>query len=152
MLNGKKFRDEIANLCYKTGKDISYIVNTEYLGYSHSSLSYFDNGYITGRAIDWLLSEYKEPIKLSRLEFEILKYAKKQGFNYIARNRQKGLCSCECKPRKCVSDGYWDCSEIGFANTLYSFDELFQFIKWEDNEPTNIQDVLGNCEIIKEEE
>lgn len=31
------------------------------------------------------------------------------------------------------------------------FDELFQFVQWEDIEPTSIQDVLESCDIIEDD-
>lgn len=31
--------------------------------------------------------------------------------------------------------------------TLSSFNELLQFIKWEDEEPASIQEILRNCEV-----
>lgn len=31
------------------------------------------------------------------------------------------------------------------------FDELFKFVKWEDEEPYNIDKILANCEVIENE-
>lgn len=31
---------------------------------------------------------------------------------------------------------------------LYS---LFQFVQWENSEPTSIEDVLNNCEVVEDE-
>ena len=30
---------------------------------------------------------------------------------------------------------------------LWSFNELFQFVRWENSKPTLIQEVLNNCEV-----
>ena len=48
-----------------------------------------------GRSCDitrtkWLCQEYKElPIKLSRLEFELLKHLKRLGLKYIAKDKNR---------------------------------------------------------------
>ena len=100
----------------------------------------------------WLLSEYKEPIKLSRLEYEILKHVQKEGFNFITRNNCGNSVIHEIKPIK--HDG-----SIGWCTTsksymLYAFNGLFKFVTSEDEKPTSIKEVLDNCivENIKEEQ
>lgn len=54
----------------------------------------------TQTKLKWLLSEYKEPIKLTRLEYEILKWAKKEGYKYIARTSSNSVFIYENKPNK----------------------------------------------------
>lgn len=100
----------------------------------------------------WMLSEYKEPIKLSRLEYEILKHVQKEGFNFITRNNCGNSVIHEIKPIK--HDG-----SIGWCTTsksymLYAFNGLFKFVTSEDEKPTSIKEVLDNCivENIKEEQ
>lgn len=98
----------------------------------------------------WMLSEYKEPIKLSRLEYEILKHVQKEGFNFITRNNCGNSVIHETKPIK--HDG-----SIGWCTTsksymLYVFNGLFQFVKFEDKDPTSIQEVLENCEVVEDAE
>lgn len=41
------------------------------------------------KAFEWLYEEYKEPIKLSRLEFELLKCLKGEKLEYLARDKCK---------------------------------------------------------------
>ena len=31
------------------------------------------------------------------------------------------------------------------------FEELFKFVKWADEEPCNIDEILSNCEVIEDE-
>ena len=38
--------------------------------------------------------------------------------------------------------------KIGYLD-LYDFSNLFQFTNWEDSEPTLIQGVLNNCEVVE---
>lgn len=100
----------------------------------------------------WMLSEYREPVKLTRLEYEILKHVQKEGFNFITRNNCGNSVIHEIKPIK--HDG-----SIGWATTsksymLYAFNGLFKFVTSEDEKPTSIKEVLDNCivENIKEEQ
>lgn len=108
----------------------------------------------------WMLSEYKEPIKLSRLEYEILKYVQKKGFNFITRSNSDylygdlygNLFIYKIKPIK--HDGIVGWCTTGESYVLYAFNDLFQFVKWEDEKPTSIKEVLENCAVenIKEEQ
>ena len=97
--------------------------------------------------IKWLLSEYKEPVKLTRLEYEILKYiSDNTKYLYITRNSCNGLFLYGMEPSK--DNGYWHGKYyVGMA----PFNKLFQFIQWEDEEPTSIKEVLGNCEVIDDD-
>lgn len=54
----------------------------------------------------WIVSEYKEPIKLTRLEYDILKHlSDNTKYLYITRDRYNGLFLYGMEPTKC--DGYW---------------------------------------------
>lgn len=94
----------------------------------------------------WLLSEYKEPIKLSRLEYEILKWAKKEGYKYIVRTSSNSVFVHANKPNKL---NYSWASEDVNDEYLGMFNKFFQFVKWEDEEPTLIEEVLNNCEVVE---
>lgn len=90
--------------------------------------------------------EYKETVKLSKFEYEYLKVAKKEGFNFIARDGDGRLFLYKNKPFKSLDE--WivaskDCSRI--------LDSLLNFVKWEDEEPWNIDNILANCEVIEDE-
>lgn len=110
--------------------------------------------------IKWMLSECEEPIKLSRLEYEILKHVQKEGFNFITRSNSDylygdlygNLFIYKIKPIK--HDGIVGWCTTGESHVLYAFNDLFQFVKWEDEKPTLIKEVLENCVIenIKEEQ
>ena len=99
--------------------------------------------------LKWLLSEYKEPIKLSKLEYDILKYLSDNTRHmYIARNENGALYVFDVEPVKNNFNNLW--TGRG-ASWLGVFNKLFQFVQWEDSEPTAIEDVLGNCEVIENE-
>ena len=94
-----------------------------------------------------LLEEYKEPIKLTKFEYEYLKVAKKEEFNFIARDKNGTLVIYNIAPHKtdtlwCTASAKWD--KVNFNN-------LFNFVKWEDEEPYNIDKILANCEVIENE-
>ena len=99
--------------------------------------------------IKWLYEEYKEPIKLSRLEFELLKYFKGNGFEYIVIDKdQKCVHIYTNKPKRGKISWFYESGNIEF---LRLFKDHFQFVKWEDEEPTLIQNILDNCEVINDE-
>lgn len=92
-----------------------------------------------------LLEEYKKPVKLTKFEYEYLKVAKKEGFNFIARDKNNNLYLYSNKPWKDKID--WDYED----RTTPVFAKLFKFVKWEDEEPYNIDKILRNYEVIEDE-
>ena len=108
-----------------------------------------NNGDMRGcivKGFEWLYEEYKESIKLSRLEYELLKYYIEHGYQYIARDNDKVLFAYDTQP--CKIQSHWEATEN--IKGIY-FDECFKFIKWEDEEPTLIQDILDEYEVIENE-
>lgn len=92
-----------------------------------------------------LLEEYKEPVKLTRFEYEYLKVAKENEYNFIARDKNNNLYLYSNKPWK--DEIYWYYED----RITLVFVELFKFVKWEDEEPWNIDNILANCEVIENE-
>lgn len=89
--------------------------------------------------------EYKEPVKLTKFEYEYLKFAKENEYNFIARDKNNNLYLYSNKPWKAEND--WDYED----RTTPVFAELFKFVKWENEEPYNIDEILANCEVIENE-
>ena len=81
-------------------------------------------------------------IPLSKLEFELLKYYSEHGYQYIARDDDKVLFAYNTKPDKMQYE--WETPE--WAKRI-NFDDLFSFVKWEDEEPYPITYILDNCEV-----
>lgn len=106
-----------------------------------------DSGNCTHARTKWLLSEYKEPIKLSRLEYELLKFWSGKEYKYIARDKNGDISIYLDEPDKDPLTEIWHGKEYEF--TL--FNSLFPFIKWEDREATSIQEVLNNCEVVEDD-
>lgn len=92
-----------------------------------------------------LLEEYKKPVKLSKFEYEYLKVAKKEGFNFIARDINNRLYGFEKQPEK--RNSMW----VSCGDYVGMFKSTFSFVKWEDEEPWNIDNILANCEVMKDE-
>ena len=89
--------------------------------------------------------EYKKTIKLTRFEYEYLKVAKENGYNFIARDINNRLYGFEKQPEK--RNSMWSsCGDyVGMCKSTFSF------VKWEDEEPWNIDNILANCEVMKDE-
>ena len=85
-------------------------------------------------------------IPLSKLEYELLKYYSEHGYQYIAKDKSNQLFVYGNKPCKmsCTWDDVENFCECNFKN-------LFSFVSWEDKEPTLIQDILDNYEVIENE-
>lgn len=84
----------------------------------------------------WLAEEYVEPIVLTEAERIILENLDK-AFKYIARDKDGKLYVYQNIPTK--SGSWWANCIFG---DLSPFRHLFQFIKWEDDAPYEIAELL----------
>ena len=119
-LEGRKFitfdsyRDNLTNIDNAVGSDIMKV----YKDYT----------------LKELLWERKDP-KLTKDEKIILRKVPKQ-YEWIARDKNGLICMYIKKPSK------YEYSWGGCKYMLLPFDQLFKFIKWEDEEPYSIEDLL----------
>lgn len=90
-----------------------------------------------------LLWERKEKPKLTEDEIVILRNVPK-GFKFITRNKNNYLKLHINRPIKIENCDNWQAN--GVAERFYFFNHLFQFIKWEDDEPYLIADLLKEQE------
>lgn len=93
-----------------------------------------------------LLEEYKEPIKLTKFEYEYLKVAKENGYNFITRDKDNRLYGTSEKPKK------YNTTWAGSGAYIGMFESMFKFVKWEDEEPYSIDEILANCTIVSGDE
>lgn len=93
-----------------------------------------------------LLEEYKEPVKLTKFEYEYLKVAKRERFNFIAKDGDGRLFLYKNKPFKSLDE--WIVASKDYCRIL---DSLFKFVKLEDEEPWNIDNILANCEVMQDD-
>lgn len=153
MLNAEKFKDKIMYSCDGEFGFTDGIVKCTYDKCDNCIFSNRNNQdkheSCSSRRVRWLLSEYKEPIKLSRLEHELLKFIDNEGYKYIARDNCGGVLFRY--PKKPTKNIYGEWGKGGICSDLRMFNDLFQFVKWEDEEPKTIKDILDNCEVIEDE-
>lgn len=156
MINAERFKEEINKHNNEFGltDSIADCKTLECRNCRFSRLNNSDDEIIlcTTRKVKWLLSECKEPVKLTRMEYEFLKYILNHTeYKYIARDRLGAIFIYENKPEKHVDTWRVLANGGGYTN-LTIFDGLFKFIKWLDLEPTSIQEVLNNCEVVDDAE
>lgn len=149
MINAEKYRDEILAVTNKheyfalKADNPTVITRCNNLEQCRGCL--FDNGTCSSEKMKWLLSEYKEAVKLTRFEHDVLKHLlEKTQYRFIVREKSDNIYIYKRKPKK--RTGAWDISS-GMQN-LNIFVNLFPFIKWQDSEPTSIEYVLKNCEVV----
>lgn len=97
--------------------------------------------------VEVLLSEHKDKIKITRAEKVILENINKN-YKWIARDYNGTLTVFEGKPFKDKDDGFFIAK--GYCAAISVFNHLFKFIKWENDEPVNIKELLENCEVVEE--
>lgn len=153
MLNAERFKEEINKHNNEFGL-ADNIVDCGTLGCRNCRFSRLNNsdGVIimcSTRKVKWLLSEYKEPVKLTRFEYDILKYlSDNTKYMYIVRDGNGNIFLYDEEPQKSESAPWW--TGRGMCHTSM-FNKLFQFVQWEDSAPTLIKDVLENCEVVEDE-
>lgn len=149
MLKIEKIKEEIKNFdTEKCGEDLNC-----YLSRIATNQNYNDNCYRIGidcseclrLSLLELLEEYKEPIKLTRFEYEYLKLAKKEGFNFIARDKSNRLYGFEKQPTK--GNAMWGSR----GDYVGMFKTIFSFAKWKNEGPYNIDEILSKYEVIENE-
>lgn len=91
-----------------------------------------------------------ETIKITQLDYDMLKFLQKQGARYICRDKGGLLNLCDKKPHIMIDNRTWHAE--GRCGYLGNFTkQLFQFVKWEDKKYYVIEDVLNNCEVVENE-
>lgn len=160
MLNAERFKKEIlenSNVVsdFSMSKDKHAIKKC--LGVCEDCFFHDLGDHCSNIKVKWLLSEYKEPVKLSKLEYDILNYLLNDtGYRYIVRDKyyHEGdifyLYIFKNRPRE--DSGEWHSNDPYDRSQFYAFNNLFKFIKFEDEKPTSIQDVLNNCEVVNDAE
>lgn len=155
MLNAEKYKNEIlekSNVVFDFSISKDRHTIEKCLGVCDNCIFCNIGEHCSNVKVKWLLSEYKEPVKLIRVEHEILRYLYKRDYRYIAREESERVIAFKGRPHK-ITCGTWNTisdEKIGFLN-LYDFSNLFQFTDWKDLESTSIEDVLKNCEVVEDE-
>lgn len=149
MLNAERFKKEIlekSNVVFDFSISKDRHTIEKCLGVCDNCIFCNIGEHCSNVKVKWLLSEYKEPVKLTRFEQDVLKHLiEKTQYRFIVREKSDNIYIYKRKPKKGI--GAWD-SSTGMLD-LNVFINLFPFIKWEDEEPTSIKDVLDNCEVVE---
>lgn len=151
MTNGEKFKNEIIEKYQNLLKEKVIDGDGNRMNRAIKEIAYKYCGMRllgASNTFKWLFEEYKEPpVRLTRLEYGILDHIlNNTEYSYITRERDGALFIYKDKPVKTTY--YWNCSDV---NDFKYFNDLFPFIKWEDEEPTLIEKLLNNCEVVDNE-
>lgn len=148
MLKIEKIKDEIKNF-YDENNTLRC-----YLAQIATNQNYSVNCYREGNVdcseclklslVD-LLEEYKEPVKLTKFEYEYLKVAKENEYNFIARDKDNRLYGTSEKPKK------YNITWASSGAYIGMFESMFNFVRWQDEEPYSIDEILSNCEVIEDD-
>ena len=148
MLNAERYKNEIlekSNVVFDFSISKDRHTIEKCLGVCDNCIFFNMGEHCSNVKVKWLLSKYKEPVKLTRFEHDVLKYLlEKTQYRFIARERNDTIYIYKRKPKK-GSDA-WEI--ISGMQNLNLFINLFPFIEWEDSEPTSIEYVLKNCEVV----
>ena len=151
MLNAERFKKEIlekSNVVFDFSISKDRHTIEKCLGVCDNCIFFNMGEHCSNVKVKWLLSEYKEPVKLTELEHGILEYLlKKRQYRFVVRERNGIIYAYKSKPKK-EADSW---GSLSLNNELGLFNNLFQFVKWEDSEPTSIEYVLKNCEVVNGE-
>lgn len=152
MINAEKYKDEIneeylnllkRNVIDGDGNRMNKAIKT--IAYKHCGKRLLG----ASSTFKWLCEEYKEPVKLSGLEYGILEYLfKNKQYKFIVRERNDCLYIYKSNPKKEVDS--WQ--SLSMSCGLGPFNGLFEFVTWEDEKPTSIKEVLDNCEVVNDAE
>lgn len=148
MLNAEKFRKEIlenSNVVFDFSMSKDKHTIKKCLGVCDDCFFHDLGDHCSNIKVKWLLSEYKEPIKLSKLEYDILKYLSDNTRHmYITRDGNGNIFLYDVEPEKSKSAPWW--TGRGMCQ-MTMFNKLFQFVQWKDEEPKSIKKILNNCEV-----
>lgn len=99
----------------------------------------------------WLFEEYKEPpIKLTRLEYLLLKLFYEKDFRYLTRSAGGFLYINKGNNPPQKKDGMWFNCESYITYDVIN--DLFQFVQWKDEQPKSIKKILNNCKVVDNED
>lgn len=153
MINAEKYKDEIneeylnllkRNVIDGDGNRMNKAIKT--IAYKHCGKQLCG----ASSTFKWICEEYKEPVNVSKLEYDILKYLYYNTRHmYITRDGNGNIFLYDVEPEKSKSAPWWTGRGMCSMNM---FNKLFKFVQWGDSTPTLIKDVLENCEVLENAE
>jgi hypothetical protein len=154
MINAEKFRKELLEL---SNQNIAFAVRKENQNavvrcdsIKRCTDCLFGRGRCSVNSTKWLLSEYKDHVKVSKLEYDILKYLSDNTRHmYITRDGNGNIFLYDVEPEKSKSAPWW--TGRGMCH-MGMFNKLFRFVQFADEEPRAIKDILENCVVVNDAE
>lgn len=122
--------------CYSTCKNCDFRSN--------------NSGNCKYNQLKWLYEKYKIKIPLAT-KFILENLNEK--YKWIAKDVNGKVWAYENRPKKEIDINKWTNVDsgymCGFAKVFK--ERVFDFLSWGDEEPTNIKELLENCEVIEDE-
>lgn len=150
MLNAEKFKDEINEEYQNLLKEKVIDGDGNRMNRAIKEIAYKHCGKrLCGASgtFKWLCEEYKEPVKLTKFERDILKHCLYKNRNYIARDYNDNLFVYQYAPKK---DGNsWE--NLIDCDSLNLCEDMFLCVTWNDEKPQSIVELLKACEVTEDE-
>lgn len=147
MKNKEKFKDEIVDIVCKGGKiavdNISY-EPVDCNSINCSTCLFYGCGDCYDALIEWARREYKKTIVISYNDSLFLNFIK-DGYEYIARDKNDCLYAYNSTPLKYEYNGIWSGVKEVDLN-IFNID--LPMIKWSDEQPWKISD-LKKLKVVK---
>ena len=150
MTNGEKYKKELRSIergNFAVNKWNGDVAHCDSIQCEECLFRTFPYDLCDARRVKWLISEYEDVLRISRLEYEILKYLSKYtNYKYIAKDKDGLCCVFVAEPKR--KEYYWTGEET--EEDLSLFKESFLFLNWE-NEPMLIDDILERAKVVENE-
>lgn len=114
-----------------------------------------DGKYCLQKTFEWLYKEHQKPKIKIPLATKYFLESLNDKYEWIAKDEDGAVWCYKFKPEKYTQDKNKRWTTYGRGNIAGFRDvfkkELFDFLFWEDEEPTNIKELLETCEVIEDE-
>lgn len=98
--------------------------------------------------LEWLEQEYIEHLVISKRDRDFLGYLL-EDYKWMARDENEALYVYSAVPIRSESNYFWRTGGAGTACTISKLDIEFPMVKWSDEKPWRIADLL-NLEVVDE--
>lgn len=157
MKNFEAYEDKIKGLEGKIALNKSNeLVSCSGFRCSDCKFSGRGNGkYCLQNMFEWLYKEHQKPKIKIPLATKYFLESLNDKYEWIAKDEDGAVWCYKFKPEKYTQDKnkrwtvYGKGNIVGFNDVFKK--ELFNFLSWEDEEPTNIKELLENCGVIEDE-
>lgn len=123
---------------FKDSKVISKLENGKL--YVKGDNNWFNNSYSINYVLNNEIELLPEKIKITEKEKKILEGRLLEGYEWVVKHENGVVSFFTSRPNK--NTFYWG-SDSPYTGTLCNF----KFLSWEDEEPTNIKELLENVEV-----